>query len=84
MLEQSLVLRKLGQKSTDGLICIQERSKSVGVGTGDLYLVAKPIRPEKTALGGPGHTYKQEVFDRTPDKRYEIADIHEQVENFAK
>jgi hypothetical protein len=42
------------------------------------------IRPEKPALGGPGHTYKEKVFDRTPDKCYEIADVHEQVENFAK
>lgn len=33
-------------------------------------------------LGGSGRTYKQKVFDRTPDKGHEVADVHEQVENF--
>jgi hypothetical protein len=54
MLEQSLVLLKLEEMSTDGLICIQECSKCVGVCTGDLHVVKNVIRPEKTALGGLG------------------------------
>jgi hypothetical protein len=54
VLEQSLVLLKLWQMSTDGLICIQKCGKSVGVCTGDLYVVRNFIRHEKQLSGALG------------------------------